>query len=172
MPLAVGTKAPDFTLPTKTSDGPKQVTLSENFGKRNTLLAFFPMAFTSTCTTEMCGISSDLSAYAEMNAAARIRYVTAERDPLVVGYDEAEWARRFDYHRHPLEHALATVEAVRANTVALLRRLPEEEPRRRLHEPELGAHDRRGDRIVLGDHLGGSPPNRVKNPLVHWRFAS
>jgi peroxiredoxin len=69
MPLAVGTKAPDFTLPTKTSDGPKQVTLSENFGKRNTLLAFFPMAFTSTCTTEMCGISSDLSAYAEMNAA-------------------------------------------------------------------------------------------------------
>src|SRR4029077_5864901 len=32
MPLAVGTKAPDFTLPTKTSDGPKQVTLSENFG--------------------------------------------------------------------------------------------------------------------------------------------
>ena len=69
MPLAVGTKAPDFTLPTKTADGPKQITLSENFGKRNTLLAFFPMAFTSTCTTEMCGVSSDLSAYAEMNAA-------------------------------------------------------------------------------------------------------
>ena len=69
MPLAVGTKAPDFTLPTKTAEGPKQITLSENFGKRNTLLAFFPMAFTSTCTTEMCGISPDLSAYAEMNAA-------------------------------------------------------------------------------------------------------
>ena len=69
MPLAIGTKAPDFTLPTKTSDGPKQITLSENFGKRNTLLAFFPMAFTSTCTTEMCGVSSDLAAYAEMNAA-------------------------------------------------------------------------------------------------------
>src|SRR5438045_9778563 len=69
MPLAVGTKAPDFTLPTKTADGPKQITLSENFGKRNTLLAFFPMALTSTCTTEMCGVSSDLAAYAEMNAA-------------------------------------------------------------------------------------------------------
>src|SRR5213080_1504714 len=69
MPLAIGTKAPDFTLPTKTSDGPKQITLSENFGKRNTLLAFFPMVFTSTCTTEMCGISSDLAAYAEMNGA-------------------------------------------------------------------------------------------------------
>ena len=69
MPLSVGTKAPDFTLPTKATDGPKQITLSDNFGRRNTVLAFFPMAFTSTCTTEMCGVSSDLAAYAEMNAA-------------------------------------------------------------------------------------------------------
>src|SRR5438046_3449922 len=68
MPLAVGAKAPDFTLPTKTSDGPKQITLSENFGKRNTLLLFFPMAFTGTCTTEMCGVSADLSAYSSLNA--------------------------------------------------------------------------------------------------------
>ena len=51
MPLAVGTRAPDFTLSTKTADGPKQIRLSENFGKGNTLLLFFPMAFTSTCTT-------------------------------------------------------------------------------------------------------------------------
>ena len=32
----------------------------------------------------------------ETNAAARIRYVVAEKDPVVLGYDEAEWARRFD----------------------------------------------------------------------------
>jgi peroxiredoxin len=68
MALSVGTKAPDFTLPTKTADGPKQITLSENFGKGNTLLLFFPMAFTGTCTTEMCGVSMDLSAYASLNA--------------------------------------------------------------------------------------------------------
>src|SRR5437763_3173809 len=68
MPLAVGAKAPDFTLPTKTADGPKQITLSDNFGKRNTLLLFFPMAFTGTCTTEMCGVSADLSAYSSLNA--------------------------------------------------------------------------------------------------------
>src|SRR3989449_4809966 len=60
------------------------------------------------------------------NAGAGIRYVTAEPDPIVLAYDEAEWARRFDYHRHPLEPALAAVEAVRANTVVLLRRLPDE----------------------------------------------
>ena len=69
MPLAVGTKAPDFTLSNKTVDGPKQTKLSDNFGKRNTLLLFFPMAFTGTCTTEMCDVSSGLSAYSNMNAA-------------------------------------------------------------------------------------------------------
>ncbi len=68
MALSVGTKAPDFTLPTKTADGPKQITLSENFGKRNTLLLFFPMAFTGTCTTEMCGISNGLREYRTLNA--------------------------------------------------------------------------------------------------------
>ncbi len=69
MALSVGTKAPDFTLPTKTADGPKQITLSENFGKQNTVLLFFPMAFTGTCTTEMCSVTNDLSAYADLNAA-------------------------------------------------------------------------------------------------------
>ncbi len=68
MALPVGTKAPDFTLPTKTADGPKQITLSEQYGKGNTLLLFFPMAFTGTCTTEMCGISNGLREYRELNA--------------------------------------------------------------------------------------------------------
>ena len=57
----------------------------------------------------------------ETNAAARIRYVVAERDPVIQGYDENAWAVRFDYHNHPLEAALAVVEAVRASTAALIR---------------------------------------------------
>ena len=69
MALAVGTKAPDFSLATKTADGPKQVKLSENFGKTNTLLLFFPMAFTGVCTTEMCGASGDLEQYTSLNAS-------------------------------------------------------------------------------------------------------
>jgi glutaredoxin-dependent peroxiredoxin len=68
MPIAAGTKAPDFTLSTKTADGPKQIKLSDNFGKKNTLLLFFPMAFTGTCTTEMCDITSGLNAYTDLNA--------------------------------------------------------------------------------------------------------
>jgi peroxiredoxin len=67
MPLEVGTKAPDFTLSTKTADGPKQVKLSDNFGKKNTLLLFFPMAFTGTCTEEMCSTTRELPNYGGMN---------------------------------------------------------------------------------------------------------
>jgi peroxiredoxin len=69
MALAVGTKAPDFSLASKTAEGPKQVKLSDNFGKKNTLLLFFPMAFTGTCTTEMCDLSNGLSDYSTLNAA-------------------------------------------------------------------------------------------------------
>ena len=68
MPLAVGTKAPNFTLPTKTADGPKQLRLSDNFGKKNSVLLFFPMAFTGTCTEEMCGQTAELNNYGSLGA--------------------------------------------------------------------------------------------------------
>ena len=61
----------------------------------------------------------------ETQAASRIRVLVSEKDPVIQGYDEAQWARDFDYHAHPLDVALATVEAVRANTAVLLARLPE-----------------------------------------------
>jgi len=67
MPLAVGTKAPDFTLSTKAASGPKQIKLGDNFGKKNTLLLFFPMAFTGTCTTEMCSLTKELPNYSNLN---------------------------------------------------------------------------------------------------------
>ena len=68
MALSIGTKAPDFSLSTKTSDGLKLVKLSDHFGKNNILLLFFPMAFTGVCTTELCQTSAGLEAYQEMNA--------------------------------------------------------------------------------------------------------
>src|ERR1041385_8620788 len=68
MALNVGTKAPDFTVSSKTPEGPKQIRLSDNFGRKNTLLLLVPMAFTGTCTTEMCGVSDDLAAYSSLNA--------------------------------------------------------------------------------------------------------
>ena len=66
MALAVGSKAPDFTLPTKTAQGPRPIRLSENFSAKNTLLLFFPMAFTGTCTTEMCSVGKGLREYGDL----------------------------------------------------------------------------------------------------------
>ncbi len=68
MPIAVGSKAPDFNLKSKTASGLVDVKLSNNFGKKNTVLLFFPLAFTGVCTTEMCDITAGLSAYSGMNA--------------------------------------------------------------------------------------------------------
>src|SRR5512140_1895796 len=68
MALSVGTKAPDFTLKSKQASGLVDVKLSNNFGKKNTLLLFFPAAFTSVCTQELCDITSGLNAYAGLNA--------------------------------------------------------------------------------------------------------
>ncbi len=68
MALNIGDKAPDFELTTKTADGPKKVRLSDNFGRRHTVLLFFPMAFTGVCTKEMCEISQGLNAYTELQA--------------------------------------------------------------------------------------------------------
>ena len=68
MPLAVGSKAPDFTLKTKTADGLKDVKLSDNFGQKQTVLLFFPLAFTSVCTTEMCDTTAGLGEYDKLGA--------------------------------------------------------------------------------------------------------
>ena len=68
MPLPVGTKAPDFTLKTKTADGLKDVKLSDNFSRKQTVLLFFPAAFTGVCTQEMCDISGGLGQYSGLDA--------------------------------------------------------------------------------------------------------
>jgi peroxiredoxin len=68
MPIAVGSKAPDFSLKSKNASGLVDVKLSNNFGKKNTLLLFFPAAFTGVCTQELCDISGGLNAYAGLNA--------------------------------------------------------------------------------------------------------
>ena len=87
MPLTVGTKAPDFTLSTKTADGPKHVKLSDNFGKKNTLLLFFPMAFTGTCTEEMCSVGNGLGEYTGLNSAV---YGISGDNPFA----QAAWAEK------------------------------------------------------------------------------
>lgn len=65
MALSVGSQAPAFTLKSKTADGLKDVSLSAG---KNTVLLFFPLAFTGVCTQELCDITAGLSSYSDLNA--------------------------------------------------------------------------------------------------------
>ena len=64
MKIEIGQEAPDFTL---YDSGKNKVTLSDLKG-HNVLLLFFPLAFTSTCTAELCSIRDNISFYNKVNA--------------------------------------------------------------------------------------------------------
>jgi glutaredoxin-dependent peroxiredoxin len=68
MPIAVGTKAPDFTLKSKDANGLKDISLSANFGKKNTVVLFFPLAFTGVCTQEFCDVTQGLGSFSDLDA--------------------------------------------------------------------------------------------------------
>ena len=59
-----GTTAPAFTLP---STSGLDVNLARFRNKENVLVAFFPLAFTDTCTSEMCAFSEDFDEFASAN---------------------------------------------------------------------------------------------------------
>ncbi|MBV9464022.1 MAG: redoxin domain-containing protein [Verrucomicrobiae bacterium] len=75
MAVKVGDQAPDIQLKSKNAPGEKDglglatVKISDNKGKKPTVLLFFPMAFTGICTKEMCDISSGIKAYEDLGAA-------------------------------------------------------------------------------------------------------
>lgn len=64
MKIEIGQPAPDFTLYDSTKN---KVTLSDLRGQ-NVLLLFFPLAFTSTCTAELCSVRDNISFYNNVNA--------------------------------------------------------------------------------------------------------
>lgn len=57
----VGDLAPDFSA---ASTSGRDVSLSSFRGKRNVLLAFFPLAFTGTCTKELISFTQDFDQFA------------------------------------------------------------------------------------------------------------
>jgi hypothetical protein len=103
----------------------------------------------------------------ESNAALRIRYLVAEREPLIVGYDQEAWARVFDYHARPVDTALATVDAVRANTVPLLWALPDEAWRREGRHTESGRYTAEDWLAIYAEHLEGHA-RQIEGNLAAW----
>jgi peroxiredoxin len=68
MAIPVGSKAPDFSLKSRKGGNVADVKLADNLGKKNTVVLFFPLAFTGVCTTEMCDVTAGLNAYQQLNA--------------------------------------------------------------------------------------------------------
>lgn len=104
----------------------------------------------------------------ETNGAARIRYLVAEKDPLILGYDQDHWAATFDYHSHPAGAALAAVEAVRANTAALLQRLPSEAWSKEGKHTESGRYAAEDWLRVYAEHLE-KHAGQIERNLAAWR---
>ncbi|PUZ27404.1 Peroxiredoxin [Chitinophaga costaii] len=64
MSLATGTPAPAFSL----YDTDKKLTTLADFKGKNLVILFFPLAFTSVCTAELCSMRDNLATYNGLNA--------------------------------------------------------------------------------------------------------
>ena len=108
------------------------------------------------------------AADSETNAAMRIRFLAAEPSPRISGYDQAKWAQIFDYHALPVEPAMAAVEAVRANTAALLKRLPDTAWGAEGTHSEIGAYT--GDHwlTMYAEHLE-KHSRQIERNLEAWK---
>ena len=105
----------------------------------------------------------------EVNAHMRLRFLLAEADPVIMGYDQDRWATVLDYHSRPLEPALAAVEAVRANTVPLLRSLPEEAWGRQGRHTEYSAPFTVAKWLAIyGEHLEVHA-RQIERNLAAWK---
>jgi len=65
MSIAIGTKAPAFSL----NDTEKKKVSLEDFKGQNLVILFFPLAFTSVCTAELCSVRDSLATYNGLNTA-------------------------------------------------------------------------------------------------------
>jgi hypothetical protein len=103
----------------------------------------------------------------ETNAALRIRYLLAEKEPLIVGYDQEAWAKLFDYHAQPLEDALAATNAARSRTVPLLRGMDEADWKRAGRHTESGAYTADDWLRIYAAHLEGHA-SQIERNLAAW----
>src|SRR2546426_6357914 len=103
----------------------------------------------------------------ETNAHMRLRYLLAEPEPLIVGYDQDGWALAFDYHAHPIDLALATVEAVRADTGPPLQTMTDKDWQRVGKHTESGRYAAEDWLPIFGGDLQKHARQGERN-LAEW----
>ena len=104
----------------------------------------------------------------ETNAALRIRYLLAEEHPVIQGYDQDRWARELDYHEQPAGVALATVEAVRAHTVPLLKHLTDAQWKRMGTHSESGTYGAEQWLRIYAEHLE-KHSGQIERNIAAWK---
>jgi hypothetical protein len=107
----------------------------------------------------------------ETNAAMRIRYLIAEKEPLIVGYDQDAWARLLDYDAQPLEESLAATAAARGRTVPLLRAMSEADWRKQGRHTESGPYTAEGWLRIYAAHLEGHA-RQIERNAEAWKARS
>ena len=89
----------------------------------------------------------------EINATARLGHLVAEDGVTLQGNNPDLWATALDYHSRPLDLAVATVEAVRMNTEALIRLLPDSAWKREAPHATQGRYSTRDWLRIYSTHL-------------------
>jgi len=104
----------------------------------------------------------------ETNAALRIRYLLAEKNALIVGYDQDAWARVFDYHAQPLDESLAVTAAARSRTVPLLRAMKEADWTKQGRHTESGPYTPEDWLRIYAAHLEGHA-RQIERNMEAWK---
>ena len=81
----VGSKAPDFTIKNQNN---QRVTLSSFRGSRNVLVVFYPFAYSSICTGELCSIQEDLDDF--QNEDVQILAISADHPFALKSWAESQ----------------------------------------------------------------------------------
>ena len=85
MAVEIGSKAPDFTL---VNQDRQNVTLSQELANGAVVLAFFPGAFSGTCTKELCNLRDTMSHFSSMNA--KVLGVSTDTFFALKGWDDQQ----------------------------------------------------------------------------------
>jgi len=103
----------------------------------------------------------------ETSGYTRIRMLAVEPEPLLVGYDQDEWATAFAYHARSIDDSLAVVKAVRHHTATLIRTFPDAWWDHRGRHTESGVYTSEDWLRTYGVHLSDHA-DQIRRNVAAW----
>ena len=103
----------------------------------------------------------------ETIAGIRLRRLLIEDNPVILGYDEAHYARFFRYQDRPWEPSLRAFEAARATTAPLLESMTDADWRRTGTHTESGPYSTEAWLRIYADH-GHVHAEQIRKNRAGW----